>query len=242
MEPEPQPKPKPLRVGTTGLTPAVLGVGIVVFAALGMVSFPVILKQRKVADRTWAISGLKHTGTMLIEFEGEFGSFPDDKTALEVKEATGTDFVFTGAYSNDYFRQMLAGGGGKSEKPFWCKTPHTLRKVDEDFSTSAEALKPGEVGYSYIMASPTRGQKTKDEPTRPVLVAPSMQFRPDWTFDPEPYGGKAVVLRLDNSATAMQIGADNKIITNSGKTLGDTGENTPWGTKMTPVLCAPQPR
>ena len=75
-----------------------------------------------------------------------------------------------------------------------------------------------------------------------MIVTPSYQFRADWTFDPELYGGKAVVLRLDNSATAMQIREDRKVSTNSGKTLSDTGEQTPWGTKITPFLRAPQPK
>jgi hypothetical protein len=52
-----------------------------------------------------------------------------------------------------------------------------------------------------------------------------------------------VVLRLDNSATAMQIRKDNKkVSTNAGKTLGDTGDKTPWGTDMNPILRAPLPR
>lgn len=93
------------------------------------------------------------------------------------------------------------------------------------------------------MASPTRGQSVSDEPSRPVVVTPSYRFQPDWTFDPEAFAGKAIVLRLDNRATPMQIREDNrKVSTNTGKTLGDTGENTPWGKVMTPYLRAPEPR
>jgi len=226
-----------------GLNPAAIGVGIVVLGGLAAVCFPVILKQRKAADRTWAINRICNMGAMLLEFDSEYGGFPDDKTALEVQRVTKTPFTLTGPYSNDYFRQLLAGGGGKSELPFWCKTALSPDEPDEDFSTPAKALAPGEVGFSYIMASPTEGQSSKGEPSPPVVVAPSYQFRADWTFDPEPYTGKAVILRLDNSAEAFSIREDNrKISTGSGKTLGDTGEGTPWGTKMTPVLRAPQPR
>jgi prepilin-type N-terminal cleavage/methylation domain-containing protein len=226
-----------------GFTLVELLVVIVIIAALAGLSAPVILKQRKAADRTEAINNIKQIGAMLIEFDTDYGNFPDNETAEDVKEATGTDLTFGGSFSNDYFRQMLAGGGGKSEKPFWCKTAQSPKKADDNFATPGKALEAGEVGFSYIMASQTQGQSASGEPSRPVVVTPSYKFQTDWTFDPEPYAGKAVVLRLDNSATAMQIREDNKkVSTNSGKTLGDTGDQTPWGTDMNPILRAPQPR
>ncbi len=217
--------------------------GVVGISLVGL-SAPVMLKCRKAADRTEAINNIKQLGAMLIEFDTEYGSFPDDATALEVKRRTNTDLTpLTGPYSNDYFRQLLAGGGGKSEKPFWCRAPkHAKKKADDNFSTLAKALEAGEVRFSYIMATPTRGQSASGEPSRPVVLTPSYNFQADWTFDPNVFAGKAVVLRLDYSATAMQIREDNKkISTISGKTLGDTGEGTPWGTQMSPVLRAPQP-
>ncbi len=216
---------------------------VIVLAAVFGIHPPIILKQRKAADRTEAIWNIKRTGAMLLEFEDDYGKFPDDETALDVKLRTGTDFTLTGQYSNDYFRQLLATSHEKSEKPFWSKTAQSPKKPDDDFRTPAKALEAGEVGFSYIMAGPTRGQSSKDDPARPVVVSPSYKFQADWTFDPEPFAGKAVVLRVDGSATAMQIREDNKkVSTSSGKTLGDTGDQTPWGTEMTPCLRAPQPR
>jgi type II secretory pathway pseudopilin PulG len=231
--------------GRSGCGPGKMIVVIVlIIAAMTPINPPMIVKQRKAADRTEALNNIKQISAMLYEFEADYGRLPDDETALEVKRRTNTDFSLTGQYSNDYFRQLLPGGGGQSEKPFWCKTPLSPKKPDDDFSTPAKALAAGEVGFSYIMASPTRGQSYKDEPSRPVVVTPSYEFRADWTFDPEPYAGKAVVLRLDNSATPMQIReSDKKVSTGTGgKTLGDVGEGTVWGTDMNPVLRAPQPR
>jgi prepilin-type N-terminal cleavage/methylation domain-containing protein len=226
-----------------GFTLVELLVVIVIIAALAGLSAPVILKQRKAADRTEAINNIKQIGAMLIEFDTDYGNFPDNQTAQDVKDNTGTDLTFNGTFSNDYFRQMLAGGGGKSEKPFWCKTAQSPKKADDNFSTPAKALEAGEVGFSYIMKTQTEGQSASGEPGRPVVVTQSYKFQADWTFDPEPYAGKAVVLRLDNSATAMQIREDNKkVSTNAGKTLGDNGDQTPWGTDVNPVLRAPQPR
>jgi type II secretory pathway pseudopilin PulG len=230
--------------GHPGFTQMELVVVIVMIGAFGaIVCGPMFGRKHNASDRTEAINNIKQIGAMLIEFDTDYGGFPDDKTALEVKRKTKTDFTLTGQYSNDYFRQMLLGGGGKSEKPFWCKTALSPKKADDNFSTAAKALEAGEVGFSYIMASQTQGQSASGDPSRPVVVTPSSKFQSDWTFDPEPYSGKAVVLRLDNSATAMQIREDNKkISTGAGKTLGDTGAKTPWGTDINPILRAPQPR
>jgi len=234
---------EPEEHGKAGWSWAVIAVVIIVALGLVGISQPVILRSKKAPDRTQTINNIKQVGAMLLEFDADYGKFPDDETALEVKRRTNTDFTLTGPYSNDYFRQMLPGGGGKSERPFWCKTAQSPKKADDDFRTPSKALAAGEVGFSYIMESPTKGQSASGEPSRPVVVTPSYQFQADWTFDPEVYSGKAVVLRLDNSATAMQIREDNKkVSTNSGKTLGDTGDQTPWGTDITPFMRAPQPR
>lgn len=227
----------------TAFNPSLIGVGLVVLAGLAAISFPVVLRQRKAADRTRAINRVANLGAMLLEFDSEYGAFPDDSTASDVKRATNTPYTLSGQFSNDYFRQLLAGGGGKSEEPFWCKTPQSPKKCDNDFSTPDEALGPGEVGFSYIMATPTQGLSAKGNPERAVVVSPSYQFRPDWTFDPEPYSGKAVVLRADNSAMAVPIREDNrKISTSPGKTLGDSSDCEAWGTDMMPTLRAPQPQ
>ncbi|WP_035609895.1 type II secretion system protein GspG [Haloferula sp. BvORR071] len=240
QEPENRDKPALSRGEKVFILVVVVGI----IGSLYPLGGPVLKKQRKAADRTEALSNIKQISAMLAEFEADYGRFPDDETALEVKRQTSTDFTLTGEYSNDYFRQILTCSWGKSEKPFWSKTAQSPRKPDDDFSTREKALADGEVGYSYIMASATRGQNSNDEPSRPVVVTPSYKFRADWTFDPEPYAGKAVVLRLDNSATPMQIRESDKKVSagSAGKTLGDVGDGTVWGSDMNPILRAPQPR
>jgi prepilin-type N-terminal cleavage/methylation domain-containing protein len=221
-----------------GFTLVELLVVIVIIAALAGLSAPVILKQRKAADRTEAINNIKQIGLALQEFDSEYNVFPDSTTAQTVKEATGTDLSFAGTFSNDYFRQLIATGL-KSEKPFYCKTSYT-KKPDDNF-TGAKALEKGEVGFGYIMATQTDGQSSSGTPSRPVVVTPLFQANPDWTFDGEIYGDKAVILRLDNSASALPIRTDNKYVSaGEGRKLQDVGENTPWGTDMNPVLRAPE--
>jgi hypothetical protein len=212
--------------------------GFVVLIALVTVAAPVLIKQKKAADRTTALSGIRQIGMSLFEFDSDYGSFPDDATALKIPEKQRAGYKLTGDHSNDYFRQLIVVGL-KSERPFWCKTSFSPKKPDDD-STPSKALQAGEVGYSYIMAGPGEGQNTSGDPGRPLVVAPSYQAQADWTFDFETYDGRAIVLKLDNSAAALPLDpATNFARTGiTGRYLQTTGKDTPWG-GMTPVLKAP---
>ncbi|MCW1913429.1 hypothetical protein OJ996_07585 [Luteolibacter sp. GHJ8] len=214
--------------------------GAIVLIALVVVMRPVIIKQKKAVAHVKALSGLRQIGASLFEFDSEYGSFPDDATALKLPEEAKAGFKLSGDHSNDYFRQLIVVGL-KSEKPFWCKTSFSPRKPDDDLSP-LQALQAGEVGYSYIMAAPGLGQKSSGDPGRPVVVAASKLGGALWTFDSDVYGGKAVVLKLDNSVAGMNIDEESGYIRTgaSGRFLQTTGEDTPWGPKATPYLLLPQ--
>jgi hypothetical protein len=215
---------------------------ISVLIALAATSAPVVIKQNKAAIRTKALSNIRQIGMSLFEFDSEYGSFPDDRTAPEVVKKTKTLHQLTGDFSNDYFRQLIAVGL-KSEKPFWCKTSLSPDKPDDD-SSPGKCLQAGEVGYSYIMATPTHGQASYEHPGSPVVVASSDGAQADWTFDNEVYGGLAVVLKLDNSATAMKIDPATRFIATGvkGRYLhSPRGSYPPWH-DPSPFLRAPQPK
>lgn len=213
-------------------------VALVILAALAAVLAPVVIKQKKAADRTTALSGVRQIGMSLFEFGSDYGSFPDDATALKIPEKQRSGYKLTGDHSNDYFRQLIAVGL-KAERPFWCRTSFSPKKPDDD-RTPSKALQAGEVGYSYIMAGPGEGQNTSGDPRRPLVVAPSYQAQADWTFDFGTYDGRAIVLKLDNSATALPIDPATNFAKAdiAGRYLHTTGKDTPWG-GMTPVLKAP---
>jgi len=212
---------------------------IVIIAALAGLSAPVILKQRKKADQTEATSNIKQVHLALLDFDSDYGSFPDNNTAEDVKNATGTVLNFGGSFSNDYFRQ-LAATTAKAESTFWCKSAASPRKPDKDM-TAGKALEAGEVGFGYIMASQTDGQSASSNSARPVVVAPLLKGNTNWEFDPEPYGDKAVVLRIDGSATPETIRTDNHFIAVPGGFLQTQGEKSVWD-DVNPVLRTPQPR
>jgi prepilin-type N-terminal cleavage/methylation domain-containing protein len=222
-----------------GFTLVELLVVIVIIAALAGLSAPMILRQRKAADRTQAINNAKQIGLALLEFDQEFGGFPDNDTAADVEDSTGTDLSLGGSKANDYFRQLIAFGI-QSEDIFYAKAAYT-KKPDKVISAS-KALEAGEVGFGYIMLDATTGQNTSGNPGRSVIAAPLLDAAEDWTFDGDPYGDKAVLLRLDNSVEAPLIRQkDNKVSVGNGKTLQDNGDESVWGSEN-PVIKAPEKR
>jgi hypothetical protein len=170
------------------------GISVLFVGATPLFSF--ISKQRTAAVRTKALGNVRQIGLSLFEFDAEYGRFPDATTAAKVKADSGTALTLGGATSNQVFRQFLAYGL-KSERPFYAEISGS-KKPDDLYHDDAHALVPGEVGYAYIA-----GLDSSADPDTPIILSPMI---PGTTrFDPKPFGGKAVVLRADNSATPMQI-------------------------------------
>jgi len=191
---------------------------------------PIIPRHKPAADRTEALNNIRQVHLALVEFDNEFGKFPDAGTVDAVKAKHPTELDLGAGSSNQIFRQLIASGL-KSEKPFWCKTPWSPKKPDNIY-LPGKALEPGEVGFAYIA-----GLSIKDDPSTPLLVAPLI---PGTTqFDPKPYGGKAIILRLDGSATPMQIRADNGVVmAPGGKDLFDPAQ--PFWKDKTPDIKWPE--
>ncbi|MFC7337630.1 hypothetical protein ACFQY0_10615 [Haloferula chungangensis] len=196
-------------------------VGAVILLIGGLVLWPMILRQRKAVDRTRAIGNCKQIGLALLEFEQEFGAFPNEKTAELVRRSTKTPLDLPGRSTNAAFRQLVAFGIG-AEAIYYCVHPEMDKKPDGDISPG-KAIEAGETGYSYIA-----GFDTKAKPGIPLVLAP-MRIGTE-AFWEEPYGGKAVLLRADNSVEAPLIRrSDGKVPVGSGKTVFDTGADTVWG-------------
>ena len=62
----------------------------------------------------------------------------------------------------------------------------------------AKALEKGECAFTYFL-----GASILDNPSRPLAVAPMIPGTD--RFDPKPFEGKAVILRIDNSVTSLRI-------------------------------------
>ncbi|MFZ9937322.1 MAG: type II secretion system protein [Luteolibacter sp.] len=223
-----------------GFTLVELLVVIVIIAALAGLAAPQIIKHRKKADQTEAVSNARQIGMALFEFETAYGSFPDQTTAEQVVENTQTQLSLAGSNANDFFRQLLATEIAASEEIFYAKSAYS-KKPDNVFNSSAKALEAGEVGFGYIMNG-QRALSSAGNPTRPVAAAPLKYPFASGQFDSDYYDARAVVLRIDNSVQALQIVKSSGLaVVGGGKNLLQTGEDTIWGTNITPTMVNPQP-
>ena len=181
----------------------------------------------------------KSMALALVDFATEYGSYPDRDTAAAVKENTHTTLDLDGDTANDYFRQLIAAGIVKSEDIFFSRSPYSPRKPDNNCK-DGEALKPGEVGFGYLM----NGNKSlpADDPDRIIAVTPLLNATATGEFDPEPLQGKAALVDLDMSVKLVPIRDDNRRVELAhGIDLLDSGPGTIWGTGITPVIKPPQP-
>jgi prepilin-type N-terminal cleavage/methylation domain-containing protein len=221
-----------------GFTLVELLVVIVIIAALAGLTAPMVIRQRKKADQTEAVSNARQIGLALFEFETAYGSFPDATTATEVTTNTETQLTLGTASSNDLFRQLIAAEICNSESMFYAKAAYS-KKPDNVFN-GADALEAGEVGFGYIMNG-ANAFSTAGNPARPIAVAPLAFPFSTGQFDMDFYDAKAVVLRIDNSVQSLPILRSTKLAQlGGGQNLLQTGDNTVWGTGVTPNIVNPQ--
>ena len=234
-----------------GFTLVELLVVIVIIAALAGLTAPMVIRQRKKADQTEAVSNARQIGLAMIEFENEYGSFPEGELGATINANTGSDLAPSSiTTANDAFRQLIAAEIASSETMFYCKTGYSTKKPDNVFSTASNALAKGEVGYGYIMNGATDAFSAAGNPGRALVAAP-LQYEngaiTNGKFDREIYDGKAVVLRMDNSVTSIPVDKIGDAIVGSdgGKTvklLDGKNKDTVWGENGDPQMKAPLPK
>jgi prepilin-type N-terminal cleavage/methylation domain-containing protein len=220
-----------------GFTLMELLVVITIIVTLAGIATPQIAKHLRTKDRIVALSNARQLGFGLRDFEEEYGSLPDRETARAVVERTESKLSLTGDTANDYLRQLLAAGIVKSEEPFWAPTATSKRRPDNVFE-GTDALRPGEVGFAYILNG--TGAMPTDNPNHYVAVTPVTNAAKG-EFDSHTYLDKAVALSVDGSVTLLDIRPETgKVHVAKGRTLLETGSGTRWGNDVHPVLKAPK--
>lgn len=151
-----------------------------------------------------AVSNARQIGMALFEFETEYGKFPDSSTAAAVRARTGSTLALPDRTSNDLFAQLIASGICGTEHMFYAKAK-SMRRPDGVFATDATILEHGECAFAYISGLPTAG-----DPSTPIAFGPVIPGTS--TLDRKSCEGRAIILRIDNSATSLPINSAGKII------------------------------
>ncbi len=220
-----------------GFTLVELLVVIVIIASLAGLTAPMVIRQRKKADQTQAVSNGKQIGLAMLEFDTDYGSYPGAATLTQLTAAGALPAIgAAGADSNGYFRQILQAGLTQSEEIFYCKAAGAV-KPDNNI-TGALGLAANEVGFGYI-ANVNEGLSSSGNPARPLVIAPLTDGAV--TLDPQPFDANLVALRCDYSCVSYKMvvapGATVGTVTVGGAALLDVA-NTIWG-GVAPTVKAP---
>ena len=229
----------------SGFTLVELLVVIAIMATLAGVGLPAIIGKLKDGNRAQATANAKSIGLALFTFESDYGSMPSaggegttDKAVQEANPSGG--FTFGTANSNDFYRQLVAAGvTGEGENIFYAKGSYT--KKPDGVTTANKCLAAGECGFSYVMANQTDPLSSSGNMGRIIAASSHYNGTADGTFDPDVYARKAVVLRLDQSASEVNVRTtDKKGVAGNGKTVFEGGADTVWGADIQqPVIKPP---
>jgi prepilin-type N-terminal cleavage/methylation domain-containing protein len=222
-----------------GFTLVELLVVIAIIASLAGLATPVILKARKSADRTTAISNAKQVYSFLTEFERDFSSFPSPQTVAD----DPTLSVGGSGSSNSLLGQLIVGGySNKSERVFWVKGGTSSNKrADDIIEPSNKILEAGECSFAYTLKDSKTGFSTSDSGGIPILMVPMTGN--GYTFNNNPFDNRGVYLKIDGSVLDGRIDPQKLLRLDGGKTLFDTSQGSVWSngdTKITPVVIYPK--
>jgi len=211
------------QLGGSGLAIAGLILGYIsialtlLIAPLAAIATPIIIKTQKKANMINATSNAKQVFMLMVDFDQKYKSFPSDDTAID--ELAG----YTGKSSNDYLAQFFIAGYTNSEKIFYVKGGSSAdKKPDNIINTRSAILSSGECGFAYI-----KNQSTSHNLGRPLLLAPMTGN--GLKFDPEPFGGYAIVLRIDGAVKRYRIDDNGDLVMPDGGGFWAGGVDTVWG-------------
>lgn len=192
---------------------------LVLLGAVVIVFMPAIMNSTAHPPWARASHNAKQIYLLMIEFDDDFGTFPNDRTAAADEDLKD----YTGNYSNDYLGQFIAGGYVQSEEMFSIRNrKRGWKSADNDYSDRQHTLAAGECGFSYL-----KNLSTSAVSGTPLLMA--VMTGEGTQFDADAMGGKAIVLRVDGVMSIMHLDpASGEVLDRTNRLLFKGGKGTPW--------------
>lgn len=192
-----------------GFTLVELLVVIAIIVALAAIAAPMAFQQLKKAAMTTAVSNGKQIGQALINFDQDYGNFPDVDSAGRLPgNVTGS----VGS-SNAALRQLIQARILDTESVFYAKIGGGIIPVDNQIGAN-QAIAPRENAWSYVLNQDNTGLSTASNSQLPVLMTPVVSASA-YTFAADPFAAKAVVIRINNSADTIPIGDGGQVNANA---------------------------
>ncbi len=175
-------------------------------------------------ERDLAVEGLRNlrmNAVLLYEFDQDWGCFPTKELYDTGDNKQHFPGCVAGEDSNSLLGMLIAGKYTILEEVFYARG-EGIRPPDGDIAPG-KILEIGECGFSYV-----QGLSSADAPQTPLLLAPMIPgtFR----FDPKPYGGRALVLFIDQTAGTFRIDGSGRVLVN-GKDIFDPSQ-TFWNGRV----------
>lgn len=216
-----------------------LGLGIV---ALGLLIWTIavlgtsaILPRGPLPYRAKAVSNAKQLGLALFTFREDYGSYPCEVTAAEVKKYNPDTTARLGnRTSNDFFRQLFAAGTVDQESPFYVRTLNCHQP--DNVTTGDKLLEKGEVGFAYVVSHATCKEKCF-----PLLLTPLVKGKllcDDQSTRKFLNGERVIVLWTDGSVTIDSVRKDGRIQGPEGKDFFDPSQ--PYWHGIPPKVAWPE--
>lgn len=212
---------------------------ISIIAVLASIAIPVYGRVQEQGQQTKAVAQVKGIFTGLMAFandnNGAFPSLKDEMEAASDGSAAGEVTDANEAFAN------LVPTYVQSEKPFgipnsaYCKKA-TVKGPDDDMTSKTKILQAGENTYAYV-----KGLTTTSSSAYPIIAdgfTAGSTSDPTYTTLEGEYGGvwkgkKAIVVRLDGSATLENVDSTTKKVIRKGagkRNLfkSDASTTDPW--------------
>jgi hypothetical protein len=211
---------------SAGVFSMIILLGLIVVA-------PLALRSKKSGDFVETLVNSKQLSLLLLEFEKDYGKFPDATTLPEVQARTGTTMLLGTRTSNEYLRQLLAAEAGfvpssKVEGIFHVPGKR-IKRPGGNFH-GIRALEKGELGFAYIP-----GLSSLSPTDIPLLIGPLIPGTDK--VDPSRADGKAVALCVDGSASLLKVDSAGHVMIRGKRLLDPT--NPIWDGKP-PTLVWPE--